>query len=116
MELAEKFEKFALVLIGAVILSVIGSFALDLSAARIFGADTGSSLAYEAKLVTHAKLLFSGLVNIAVAVWLFIQARERERSKWTWASLGLFFGLVALVLFVVFDIKSSASPTPSKET
>jgi hypothetical protein len=53
----------------------------------------------------YPTLFFYSLIQIAVAVWLFLEAGRKGRSCWVWSLLGLCFSLMAAVLYYVVPIE-----------
>jgi len=41
------------------------------------------------------------VVQVGVAVWLFLTARRGKETPWVWALLGLTYGVFAALLFFV---------------
>jgi hypothetical protein len=50
------------------------------------------------------------MVNLAIGIWLFIQARQSKNVPWIWLLFGLFYGLIAAVLFYIMRIYESKNP------
>jgi len=54
------------------------------------------------------------LFNIAIAVWLFREARAQGRQPYVWAAMGLFFTLISVVIFMLLpwyeQTRSGRSP------
>lgn len=42
--------------------------------------------------------------RIAIAIWLYIEARRMGRSKLVWTAFGLFFGITAAILFFLIEV------------
>ena len=51
--------------------------------------------------------LISIMVNLAIGIWLFIQARQSNNVPWIWLLFGLIYGLIAAVLFYILRIYES---------
>ncbi len=43
--------------------------------------------------------LFGYILYFGSSIWLFIEAKKTESNKWVWAILGLFGGLMAVILW-----------------
>lgn len=43
----------------------------------------------------------SFLLSIGIAIYLFVVAPKFGKSRWLWAILGFFFGLIALGIFFI---------------
>ena len=44
------------------------------------------------------------LVQIGVALWLFVSARRGNETPWVWALFGLTYGVLAAILFFVLRV------------
>ena len=55
-------------------------------------------------LIVWSQFLIEKIVDIGIAVGLFIVARRGKETPWVWALLGLLYGLVAPLLFYVVRI------------
>ena len=50
----------------------------------------------------------SVFVNMCVSIWLYIQTRKKSEMKpLLWALLGLFFGMISLVIFLIVDLRDT---------
>ena len=43
--------------------------------------------------------IFIVIIHIAIAVWLFIDAKSKKQPPLVWSSLALFFGLIAVFIY-----------------
>ncbi|WP_409252665.1 hypothetical protein V1502_01675 [Bacillus sp. SCS-153A] len=43
----------------------------------------------------------SFIINIIIAVYLFVDARKRGKNPWLWAILGLIFGAIVLGIYFI---------------
>ncbi len=43
--------------------------------------------------------IFGYVIYLGSAVWLFLESKKTESNKWVWAVLGLFGGLMAVILW-----------------
>ena len=55
-------------------------------------------------LIAYSQYGVTILVQVAVAVWLFLSARRGKETPWVWALLGLTYGVFAALLFFVLRI------------
>ncbi|WP_456272620.1 hypothetical protein [Bacillus sp. AK031] len=44
---------------------------------------------------------FSLIINILVAVYLFMDAKKRDKNPWIWGILGLIFGIIVLGIYLI---------------
>ncbi|MGD6805083.1 hypothetical protein [Rossellomorea aquimaris] len=43
----------------------------------------------------------SFIINIIIAVYLFVDARKRGKNPWLWGILGLIFGAIVLGIYLI---------------
>ncbi|EDL63531.1 hypothetical protein [Bacillus sp. SG-1] len=43
----------------------------------------------------------SFIINIIIAIYLFVDARKRGKNPWLWAILGLIFGAIVLGIYFI---------------
>ena len=96
-----KHEKLILLLIALMLLGRFSEFARDLYIARTYGAIIPPDVE---NYWRQTSILFEGLVNIGAAIWLYIEAKSIALKAWVWSLLGLFFGLIGLILFYAIQI------------
>ena len=94
-------EKFLIVIMILTIISIAGTYLSNILLARLYGVAEYGEMVLFNKGVASIFLVFKFLVNICIAIWLFITARE---NKWGWLVLGIFFGLVAAIFFYLLRI------------
>jgi uncharacterized BrkB/YihY/UPF0761 family membrane protein len=97
-------EKLILFLVVLMVLMRFGYFGRDVLIARIYGASGPSP--YDKFLWENASLFLGTLVNVGAGIWLYIEAKAVALKAWVWALLGLFFGLLGVVLFYVMQLYS----------
>jgi len=83
------------------IISIAGTFISNILLSRLYGSTQYGQMVLFNKGVASIFLGFKFLVNICIAVWLFVTARE---NKWAWLVLGFFFGLLAAIFFYLLRI------------
>ena len=94
-------EKFLIVIMILTIISIGGTYLSNILLARLYGATEYGQMVLFNKGVASIFLVFKFLVNICIAIWLFVAAREH---KWAWLVLGIFFGLLAAIFFYLLRI------------
>ncbi|WP_421382925.1 hypothetical protein ACOJQI_01675 [Bacillus salacetis] len=43
----------------------------------------------------------SFIINIIIAIYLFVDARKRGKNPWVWGILGLIFGAIVLGIYLI---------------
>lgn len=104
-------EKVAVVLIVLWCLSRV-TFLTNIIAARMWPAEQFGQLSMSIKAAGTIQSLLVGLVSVGVAVWLYIMAKRTGASPAVWTMLGLFFGLIAAVLFYLGRIYDKMESAP----
>ncbi len=66
--------------------------------------DIGSDFWVSYNLVSGGYFVISILGKVVVAIWLNLEAKRLRRKRFIWTIFGLFFGLVAALLFYVIEI------------
>jgi len=94
-------EKFLIVIMILTIISIAGTYFSSISFPRLYSAAEYGMMTLFTKGIASIFLVFKFLVNICIAIWLFITARE---YKWSWLVLGFFFGLIAAIFFYLLRI------------
>ena len=94
-------EKFLIVIMILTIISIAGTYFFNFFVARLYGYSLYGEMSLFSKLIASIFLVFKFLVNVCIAIWLFVTARE---TKWAWLVLGVFFGLLAAMFFYLFRI------------
>lgn len=94
-------EKFLIVIMILTIISIAGTYFSNILLVRLYGTTEYGKIVLFNKVVASIFLVFKFLVNICIAIWLFITAREH---KWAWLVLGVFFGLLAAIFFYLLRI------------
>lgn len=59
------------------------------------------------KWITTARSLLSIPVNLAVGIWLSLQAKKSNSTPWIWLLFGLVYGLIAAALFFLVKLHES---------
>ena len=70
----------------------------------LFSSDIGSGFWVRSHLVSGGYFVISILGNVVVAIWLNLEAKRLHRKRFIWTIFGLFFGIVAALLFYVIEI------------
>lgn len=105
----KRLERLALLLIILLMATHFLSWFGGSLIARLYGPEYVGIQAAHLKLTTSARSLLSILVNLAVGIWLFMQARQSQSTPWIWLLFGMVYGLIAAVLFFLLRIYESKS-------
>ena len=98
-----KQEKLILLLIALIVIGRFSVFARDIYLARTYA----SLIPLEVENYWKNVSLIFGLVeNFGAAIWLYIESKALNLKAWVWSLLGLFFGVVGVILFYVIQIYS----------
>ena len=106
----KKLEWLALLVI---ILSILTHFLNLFGAAliaRLYSPEYVGISNIHFNLMTSARSLLLVIVNVVIGIWLFIQASRSKSTPWIWLLFGIFYGLIAAVLFYLLRIYESKSP------
>lgn len=100
----KKYTGLVIMLLIAYILVTMAAFT---SKMLQFIAPSEAIIAYmsiQLKLFSFIFYFFSLSVNIGCSVWLFLCVRKEKKAEWLWASLGLFAGLLAVLLWYITEL------------
>jgi hypothetical protein len=97
----KNLEVLALVLVVLYAVSLISSPLYTVVISRVYGTKQVGQLSMHQHAMLTVWRLLGALVNIAVAVWLGLQAK-RDGLPWAiWGLFGLFFSVLGAVLYFV---------------
>ena len=103
----KKFEWLALlVIILHVLTHFLNMFGGPLIT-RLYSPEYVGVISLHMLLMTSARSILSIIVNVVIGIWLFIQARQTKSTPWIWLLFGIFYGLIAAVLFYLLKIYES---------
>jgi hypothetical protein len=97
-------EKFLIVILILSVVSIASTFFSNALLIRFYGPGEYATIGVFSKLMISISLLFKILVHICVAIWLFTIASEHKAQPWAWFVFGVFFGLMAAILFYLVRI------------
>ena len=102
-ELSGKFNNLALLLL---ILFVIGLLmSLTIKAGQIFSPGFQfDALTIQTKMFHTVFYIFQISVFVGSAIWLFIESKKNNQNPWLWSLLGLFAGVLGVILWFLFQI------------
>ena len=105
----KKLEWLAMLVIILFIASNFLSFFGSALISRLYSPAYVGTQSLILSLTTSIRSLLSIIVNLAVGIWLFIQAKHLQSTPWIWLLFGIVFGLIAAVLFFVIKLLESTS-------
>lgn len=53
------------------------------------------------KIAITVTLLLKSVLNIIISIWLYQKAKTQNEHRFVWMIFGLFFGIIAIVLFYI---------------
>ena len=56
------------------------------------------------RLTSVVYYLFRIIINIGSSIWLYIQAKNSSKKTWLWAFVGLFTGVMGVILWILNEI------------
>ena len=101
----KKIELLAIVIVILALVSSVTSMIYQYFIMRLLPVEEiGKITMVQSAFAISAKIIRS-LVEIGIGVWLFAVAKkEKNAMPWLWGLFGLFFRLIAVVLFYVIKI------------
>lgn len=103
--MTKRIEQLAIVLLILWVVSLIPNPLTTIVAARMYGHAEFMQFQFLQSALASAQVLLAGAVHIGVGIWLFLEARRGQKTPWVWLLFGLVFGLVAVVLFLLLQLR-----------
>lgn len=100
----KKYQPWAIALCAAYLLSSFPNPLYNIILARYYGASVFGQMALHGQIVVAARAILNLLVSVIVAVWLFRLAKRDGAACWVWAMFGLFFSVLAAVLYFALQV------------
>ncbi|MDD5707082.1 MAG: hypothetical protein PHR35_14255 [Kiritimatiellae bacterium] len=102
----QRFEKAAIVILIVWVVTLIPNRLHVWSLVALFSSspEAVAQLSYLTKVIGLMHGVTTGAVTIAVAIWMFLQARRDGAARWVWMLFGLAFGLMAPVLYFLLQL------------
>ena len=108
----KKIVTLAVIIIVLCVLSNISPIASTFFGAKFFGAETYGKFNLSIHLMATLTRVLVLSLHIGIGIWLFFLAhRERHTTPWVWCLFGLFFGLVAVILYYLIKIYETVKPS-----
>ena len=98
----KRVEKLILILIACLVVSRIGIFLKDIYYAYYVG--VGEPTLQQTAIFKNISFILFSVVNMGSSIWLYIESKKAELRTWIWTLFGLFFGLMAVVIFYLNGI------------
>ena len=96
--MSQKVEKLAILILILFIIVNVSSFFVRFTD-FFFPASISDYFTMQVKLLGSMFFLFGISVNIGSSIWLFISAKKLQTQPLVWCLLGLFAGLIAILLW-----------------
>jgi high-affinity Fe2+/Pb2+ permease len=94
----------AVVLLVLWVISLIPNPVMQFWVSRLYGPGEYSHFVKSITAIASVHVILCALLNIGVGVWLFVLAQKYNATPWLWLVYGLFFGVIAAVLFYLVRI------------
>jgi uncharacterized membrane protein len=102
--MTKRLEKLAIIAMVLWLASLVLDPLLMFMAMRLGGTDAMATLTMSDIIPFSLKNLVDAAVHIAVAVWLFKQAKRDGNSPWIWTLFGLVFSIVAVIVYLLSEL------------
>jgi RsiW-degrading membrane proteinase PrsW (M82 family) len=76
--------------------------------------DTYNHVVLQSRFTYMVYSVFQYIIYIGASIWLYKEAKTNNNKPWLWALLGLFGGLIAVVLWYLKKIHSLLSAQETK--
>ena len=67
------------------------------------------SVPFAVPLASWTVMLVQLTLRVAVAYWLFQETKKTSKAPWGWCLLGLAFGIMAVAVFLLLEIRTKVS-------
>jgi len=113
--LKTKTDKLIIVLLVLFILSLAVSSATRIIGLLTPGSTLFSQFSLQTRLLSFVYFFFGISVQIGCAVWLFAEVKKRQGRFLLWSFLGLFTGIMAVILWYLIKIDGHLEQTVKGE-
>ena len=100
----KKIEKIAIILIVLWVLTLASNPVITIIMGRLYSPQEFVNITFMQKGLLAARTILGLLVQIGIAVWLFMQAKRDKAARWVWALFGLTFGISAAILYFLLQL------------
>jgi hypothetical protein len=97
----KKYEIIAIVLVVLYVVTIVSNPLYTILLSKFYGPGTAGSLTLYQYIIASVQALLRLPVAIAVAVWLGYQAKKDGASTPIWTLVGLSFGVLGAILYLV---------------
>ncbi len=87
-----------LLLVLGLILNSIAIY-VDVVPNFIFSPSEIGQYSIRTKIAITVTLFLKSILNIIISIWLYQKAKTQKEHKFVWMIFGLFFGIIAIILF-----------------
>ena len=98
----KRVEKLIIVVIAFLILSRAGGLIKDIFYAYSVGVSEPTM--NQTLLFKNISFFLFFIVNIGSTIWLYVESKNADLKAWIWSLFGLFFGLMAVLIFYLSAI------------
>jgi len=67
------------------------------------------SLPFSVSFASGTMALVQIALRVGVAYWLFQETKKKSKTPWGWCLLGLAFGIMAVAVFLLVEIRTKVS-------
>lgn len=93
-----KISKLLVVVILGLILSFAGIL-LKFIVPYFMGTAEYGVFSLKSQMYLYVYTILLGIFNLFIAIWLCVKASKKEQAPFVWFLFGLFFGIIAIILF-----------------
>ncbi len=102
--MTKRIEKLAIIAIVLWLASLVLDPILIFLAIRFGGDEAMAAITMSEVMPISLKNLVDVAVHIAVAMWLFKQAKRDGHSPWIWTLFGLVFSIIAVIIYLLSEL------------
>jgi len=95
----KQIDKVAIVFLILFLVGLLFTLTKQFAYYALPGNDRFLMVSMQMRFVWWVYALFGYVIYFGSAVWLFIQAKNTDNNKWVWCVLGMFGGLMAVILW-----------------
>lgn len=100
----KRLEKLAIIITVFFFLNLLGGYPFRLFMSRWLGLEQYGAFTSITSIAAIWQLILRYCVNLAIAVWLWIDAKNKGFNKWIWSCLGLVYGVTGAIFYMFFRL------------